>query len=105
MLAVQHQVLDHGELRQAARDLECAREADVRQPVRPPARHVAAVESHRAVVRPQRAGHGVEQRGLAGAVRPDQPGDAPLLDGEVRAVEGGDAAETLPQTFDVEQRP
>ena len=44
VLAVQHQVLDHGELGEPARDLEGARQADLGEPVRPPAGHVGAGE-------------------------------------------------------------
>jgi glutathione S-transferase len=52
VLAIQHQVLDHRELRQPAGDLERAREPDPGQPVWPPAGDVGAVEVYRAVVRP-----------------------------------------------------
>ena len=48
MLAVQHQVLDHGELGEAARDLEGARRGPtLGEPVRPPAGDVSAGEMHR----------------------------------------------------------
>ncbi len=103
MLAVEHQVLDHGELRQPAGDLERARKADIREPVGAPAGDVRPVERDGAVVRLERAGDRIEQRGLAGAVRPDQSGDAAFLDGKVRAVERRHAAEAPPQAFDFEQ--
>src|SRR5438445_648310 len=39
--------------------------------------------------------HDVQQRRLAGAVRPDQPDDAPFLNGQGHALDGPDAAEIL----------
>ena len=55
---------------------------------------------HGARVGRQVAGDQVEGRGLARAVRPDQRGDASLLDREAAAVDGRDAAEALRQSVD-----
>ena len=52
-----------------------------------------AVEQHFARVRLVEPGDDVEGRRLAGAVRPDQPGDVPFLDVERDAVERDDSAE------------
>jgi hypothetical protein len=46
MRAVQHEILQHGEAREAPGDLEGAHEPAPRHPVRPPACDVIAVEDH-----------------------------------------------------------
>ena len=53
----------------------------------------APAEPHGAAVGPQRAEQAVEQRRLAGAVRPDQPDDLALADRQAHVVERGDARE------------
>ena len=63
-----------------------------------------AVELERAAVRRVEARDDVERRRLAGAVRPDQAGDLPLLDVERDAVEGDDAPEAERDLPDRQQR-
>ena len=55
--------------------------------------HVAAIELPFAGVRGVKAGHQVEERGLAGAVRANQGGDAVAFDFEMLDVHGGHATE------------
>ena len=69
-------VLPHGQARERLHDLEGARDAAAREPVRRLAGDVGAVVDDAAFARRQEAGDDREQRGLAGAVRPDQRGDA-----------------------------
>jgi hypothetical protein len=72
------------------------------------ARHLQqrmAVERHRAAVALVQPRQAVEERGLAGAVGADQPGDLPGLDAEGDAVEGDDAAETDRHVRHLEQSP
>ena len=54
-----------------------------------------ALKSDVAVIGLEEAGDEVEEGGFASAVRPDQAGDAALCDGEVGAVDGLQAAESL----------
>ena len=53
-------------------DLERAHKAATNAALRVERGDVLAAEQNLAAVRPQHAGHQVDQRGLAGAVRPDQ---------------------------------
>ena len=69
-----HQVLDGGQVGELAGDLEGAQQAAVEQIVRRQAGHVLAVEDDAPAVGHERAGDGVEQRRLAGAVGADQAG-------------------------------
>ena len=69
--------------------------------LRPQAVQRAPAKRHAAFVRPQKAGDHVEDRGLAGAVRPDQAGDAPLLDGEAAIPQRVQAAETVIEPRDL----
>ena len=62
------------------------------------------LEADRAALAAVEAGDHVEERGLAGAVGPDQRGDRALLDVEGGAVHGQDAAEALDELIDLEDR-
>jgi hypothetical protein len=53
--------------------------------------------------RGMQAGHGVEKRGLAGAVRPDQAEDLAVLDGQVDVAKGLQTAEPFRQSAGLEQ--
>src|SRR5439155_3264670 len=64
---------------------------------------VPAGGTHRAAVRPGDAEEAVEQRGLTGAVGPDEPDQLPRLDFEVDVVEGDDAGKGLPDASCDEQ--
>src|ERR1019366_1175162 len=63
----------------------------------------AALEPDRAKLRPIKSRQAIEQRGLAGAVRADQPADLAARDFEMDIVERDDAAETNRQAFDRKQ--
>ena len=68
-------------------------------------RHLAAGlgEGEHAFARLVETGDAVEDRGLAGAVRPDQRGDVVPPDGEGDVVDGGEAAEPHGEMLDLEQ--
>ena len=72
--------------------------------VRAQASDVVSVEDDPAGIERLEAGDQVEQRRLAGAVRPDDAEDLALVhvEGDVRV--GGQAAVALGHAFDVEQR-
>ena len=57
-----------------------------------------------ALIRRHRAGDHIEQRGLAGAVRPDHGEDRALRHVEADAVDGDQAAKALADAVDGEQR-
>ena len=61
-----------------------------------------AVEADRARPRRREAGDHVEQRGLAGTVRADEPDDLARLDPEADGVEGDDTAEGDRDVLDLE---
>ncbi len=100
----QHEVLDHGQVREHARVLEGADQAAPGEPRRVGPPHDAAVEADLPAVGGQVAGDEVEDRRLARPVRPDQTGDRPRLHGERARVHGDDAPEALARRFDLEQR-
>src|SRR4051794_27946354 len=66
-------------------------------------RHVLAVEPDRALGWRQHARDQVEQRRLAGAVRPDQPDDLTATDGDRDVTVGDQTAETLPDPTGFQQ--
>ncbi len=68
-----HDVLQHGHLVKALHDLERPADAQVADPVGREACDVLAVEKNIAAGGIQKTGHTVEEGGLAGAVRSDQP--------------------------------
>ena len=89
-------VLQHGHLLEQPGGLERAAEAEVaalprRQSGRSAGRRTRSRPASACIV----AGDEVEQRGLAGPVRPDQRGDRALPHGQVGAVDGDQAAEPL----------
>src|SRR5262249_54439878 len=67
-------------------------------------RDVPSREDDPAVVRTERAGHAVDQRRLARAVRSDEPEPLTLLHVERHPVERGKPAEALHDPVDLEQR-
>ena len=101
--ADQH-IVEHREIAEYAAMLERAREAERREFLGRQAGDVAAGEPHRAGVGPVQASNEVEQRGLAGAVRPDHADQRAVIDGEREVVDGGDAAEAAREAGDLEQR-
>jgi hypothetical protein len=88
-------VLDHAELGKDAGDLEGAAHAALADAVRRQPPQVLAAKQHAPAVAAQVARDHVEQRGLAGAIRPD---DRPPLAGhdlQIYAVDGPQPAEAL----------
>ena len=67
-------------------------------------RHVAAIHFYAARVRREVPGQLADQRGLAGAVRPDDGVQFALRDIERDVIGRDDAAETTHEIFDAEQR-
>src|SRR5919204_2769701 len=86
-------VLHHRHPRERLHDLEGSGEAEPRDPVGPLARDVMAVEMHMARRGRMHAGDQVDQRGLAGAVRPNEADDLALVDVEADVVDGLEPAE------------
>ena len=82
--AIQHQVVQHGEAREsrARSGTLRTRPAPVTRSARQPVM-IWPVEADAAGIRRHQAGDAVEQRGLAGAVRTDQAGDAPGLHAQI----------------------
>ena len=65
--------------------------------------HRASFQFHCAAVRGEVAGDQVEQRGLAGTVRPGECCDHALLQIEIDIVDRDDAAEMLAQSANLEK--
>ena len=65
------EILEHRHAAERLRDLERAREPEAAAPLRCKARHVTAGEQDAAGIGRERPGRDAEQRGLAGAVGPD----------------------------------
>ena len=97
-------IVGGGEIGEQRGDLERARQAQRAAPPRRQARDVAAGELMRAAMRHEMAGELADQRGLAGAVRPDDGMDFAVADVERDMVGGNDAAEPAHQIVDAEQR-
>ena len=89
-----HHVLEHGLGREQREVLEGAADAQAGDAVRRHGQERRAVEGDRARGRRVEPAHAVEERGLPGAVRSDEPHDLARLDVEGHAVEGDDAAES-----------
>ncbi len=87
------QVLRHGQRMHRLRNLERAPDAAARALICRGPRDVGVFEMQRSAVRPHRSGNHVEQRGLAGAVRTDQPDDFAGGNGQRNTVERVQAAE------------
>ena len=85
-------------------DLERAPHAQLGAPVFGHVRHVAAEHPHLAGRCRQRPGHAVEQRGLAGAVGPDQGAPLARRDAQRDAVDGAQATEDLGEVVDLDRR-
>ena len=81
-------ILQDGHPRKRLHDLEGAGEPAARRLERALRRHVLALKPDAAGGRPMHAGHQIDQRGLAGAVRADQRDDLALLQREAQVVDG-----------------
>ena len=97
-----HHVLDDGHLAEEPDVLERPRHAAGGHAIGPPARDVVALEHEAPGARRQHAGDQVEERRLAGAVRPDHRVDGAGLDDSVDVGHGGEPAERLRQSLDGE---
>ena len=65
--------------------------------------HLSAAGAHAAAVGGQHAAEAIEQRGLTGAIRPDEPQQFPRLDMETDIAKGFDPAESLAQPVNLKQ--
>ena len=90
-----HDVFLDAEARKGLEDLESAGDAVAVERVRAHPGDVPAVEAHGSRVRREKSRDEVEQRGLAGAVRPDEADDPALADIERDVAAGEHAAEPL----------
>jgi len=72
--------------------------------IRPPASHILPIEYNRALLRRERAGDHVEQRGLAGAVRTDQARDGAAPHLQRGAIDSLHAAKTAMLVLDGQDR-
>ena len=86
-------VVDHRQIGKQRDVLEGAADADLGDPVRRPLQDAHAFHQDVAGARLIEPGEAIEQRGLAGAVRPDQAEDLALMHVEGHAVQRDDAAE------------
>ena len=76
----------------------------MRDAVRARAGDVAAIEQDAPGARRELAGEQIEERGLAGAVRPDDRVERPGLDAQVHRIHRGECAERLAQLARFEKR-
>ena len=90
-------VLVHRELGEDVGALEGAGDPHAADLVRGDAGDVAALQHHLAAIRLRVPGDQIEERRLAGAVRADDGGDAPLLDVQAHVVGGDEARERFAQ--------
>ena len=97
------QVVHDGQAHEGPRQLEAARQPQVRAPVRRHAVEQVAGEMHRARLVVQRAAHAIDERALARAVGADEAEALALLDVQVDAVERHEAAEAFGQALYLEQ--
>ncbi len=67
------------------------------------ARNIFTVKRYRSPVRGMDTCNHVEERGLSGAVWPDQSGNAPLFDRQRSVLHGVDAAEVFVKVLNVQQ--
>src|SRR3954465_13608337 len=104
LLAGQDQILPHRQFWKHLQQLEGAADAQTIDLRRPQSGDDLAVDLHLATGRRELAEDAVEQRGLAAAVRPHQPEDLALLNVEADDIDGLDAAKTLFDVVDFEDR-
>src|SRR5262249_47158272 len=94
----------HGEAGNGRHDREGPQDASPRHKMGWHASYVRAAVKDAAFARRQEPADDGEQRGLAGAVGPDQRGDPPGFDGERNIVDGEKAAETFEYALNAKQR-
>src|SRR5436190_290801 len=88
--------LQHREIGKDLDELEGPRHPEASQAGGPEPAHVAVLERDDAGGGAQDAGQHVDERGLAGPVRPDDRHELARVDGEAHAVEGAELAVELP---------
>jgi hypothetical protein len=98
-------VLENREALKEAHVLKGTNDAAPRTPVRRQARHVGTAEADPAVRWTLEAAQRVDERRLAGAIRPDQPEDLPLVDDKVDAIQGVNAIEIDAKSFRPQRSP
>ena len=91
-VAPDEHVLEHGHGREELDVLKRPRDPPANDPMRRRAQKALTVEGDLAGVRPVEPGDQIEERGLAGAVRPDQACDLAALDAERDVIDGDDTA-------------
>ena len=96
------QVLLHRHLAEYRRLLRQVAQAAARAEVHRQAGHVLPAEQHPPGVRTHEADDAVERRGLAGAVRPEEPDHFPTLDVEGNVLDDGPPAVALGQPLNGE---
>src|SRR5437763_16998630 len=104
LLAGENQILPHRQLWKYLQKLEGAADAQTIQLRGSQSGDDLAVDLHLATGRRELAEDAVEQRGLAAAVRADQPEDLALLHVEADAIDGLDATNALLDAVDSENR-
>src|SRR5437762_7246774 len=104
LLSSEDQILPHRQLWEHLQKLEGAADAETIQFGRPQSGDDLAVDLDLATGRRELAEDAVEQRGLAAAVRADQAEDLALLHVEADAIDRLDAAKTLLDVADFEDR-
>ena len=96
-------IVDQVQADERPRQLEASRQSEMGALVRGEAVDGAAVETHRALFVVQRAADAVDQRALAGAVRPDQANAFACGYCKRDVLQRDEAAEALAQVIDLEQ--
>src|SRR5947208_2219885 len=96
-------VVEHRHPAERAHELPGARDAEPADALRTGVGDVGAREDDPSRVRVEIAGEAVEERGLAGAVRPDQPDDLARADREGDVLVGNEAAEALRDRAELEE--
>jgi len=102
VLQADHHVVERGQVGEQPQILEGARNAGVDHRLRSEPVERAIAERNMTCVRLQETGDHVEDRCLAGAVRPDQAGDATLRDSKTAILQRQQATEALLQPGDLE---
>ena len=97
-----HHGLQHRQMREQADVLERARDAAQRAPRGARVGDDVALEGDLPAIGREHAGHQIEERGLAGAVRSDQRMDVAARDLHAQIVQRIEAAEALAQALDRE---
>ena len=101
-ICAEQQVLEHRAAGEDLASLGNGRDAQRDDPVRGQARQIAVAEHHAAAARRREPENGSDERRLAGAVRPEQAGDAARLDRDAHVLEDVRAVVRGVQPFDAQ---